>query len=163
MERFQEEAEKANKAVRIADHMLTQSYPLINDPKLLLAVIDNLYNAVQSGIRAVLYHERLFKQIPPFSENFEAMYVVFKNRHRGKEVTEEYFTLVDTLQEIVYFHKKSPLEFVRKDKFVICSDNYRMRTIGLDEIKRIMQRSKQFISICGKMVEKHERIPHRSI
>ena len=48
MESYEIARDKAKRHVKIADHMLTQTYPLIQDPKLLIAVMDNIFNAFDS-------------------------------------------------------------------------------------------------------------------
>ncbi len=39
------------------------------------------------------------------------------------------------LKKIVDCRYKSPIEFVRKDRFIICSDDYKMRTLSYDRVK----------------------------
>ena len=84
MEQFQTAREEAIKKLKIADHMLTITYQLVQDPKLLLAVLDNIYTAMEKAMSSVLYYERLFKRIPPFPENFEAKLIMFKTRVQPK-------------------------------------------------------------------------------
>src|SRR3989338_261446 len=78
MEKFQESRERARRNIQLADHMLTQTYPLVKDPKLLLAVIENIFLALTNAMASVLYYERLFKRIPPFHDNFESKFYLFK-------------------------------------------------------------------------------------
>lgn len=163
MEKFEEETQKAKKLIRIADHMLTQTYPLLKDPKLLLAVIDNIYGAVQSSIAAMLHYDRHYKRVPPFTENFEAMFSLFRDKYKTRfNFTQEYYTVIERLRDIVVQHKKSPIEFARKDKFVICSDNYRLRTLSFDEIKRYLEQMKDFVNKINVVVQNNEGISNRS-
>lgn len=162
MEKFQEEREKAQKFIRVADHMLTQTYPLLKDPKILLGVIDNIYLSLQSALASLLHYDRYYKRVPPFVENFQAMYELFKQKYRNKSgLTQEYFSIIERIQDIIIQHKRSPMEFARKDKFVICSDNYRLRTLLPEELKRYIEKSKQFVSIVNKMVDDNERVSNR--
>ena len=43
MEKFQELREISKKKIFLADHILTQTYPLLKDPKLLLATTENIF------------------------------------------------------------------------------------------------------------------------
>jgi hypothetical protein len=41
----------------------------------------------------------------------------------------KYEKLVRELHHILSEHKKSPIEFARKDKFIICSPSYQTKTV----------------------------------
>ena len=62
MERFQELREDARKRLQVADHLLTITYPLVKDAKLLLTISENLYYCVENAMNALLEHEKLFKK-----------------------------------------------------------------------------------------------------
>lgn len=159
MEQFQTAREEAIKKLKIADHMLTITYQLVQDPKLLLAVLDNIYTAMEKAMSSVLYYERLFKRIPPFPENFEAKLIMFKTRVQPKyKINNDYLKTIEELREIIVEHKRSPVEFARKDKFVICSDNYKMKTISTSEIKKYVAVAKLFIQNTNFIVSKNEGI-----
>ena len=55
-------------------------------------------------------------------------------------------------------HKNSPVEFSRKDRFIICSSDYRTKSISLKEIKEYLLRSKSFIKDVETIVMKDARI-----
>jgi hypothetical protein len=156
---FRAARDKANAKIKIADHMLTQTYPLVMDPKLLLAVIDNLFLALVNGMNSILYYDREFKRVPPFVENFENKFRLFREkcaaRHR---IDKEYIKLMQDVKDIIVAHSKSPIEFARKDSFVICSDKYRMKTIYLERIKKYVELTKRFLSETSVIVSRDERI-----
>ena len=52
--------------------------------------------------------------------------------------------------------KKSPLEFVRKDRFVICSENYRLRTLSIADIRSYLSKAKLFIEGMDNIINKNE-------
>lgn len=159
MEKFQELRETAKKKISIADHMLTQTYPLIKDPKLLLAIIENIFLALTNAIGSVLYYERLFKKIPPFQDNFPSKFNMFRTRCvQRHNINKDYIDLVSDVKSIIIKHKKSPVEFTRKDSFVICSENYKMKIISLEEIKNYLDKTKLFIQEVSSIVSKNENI-----
>ncbi|MCK5025546.1 MAG: hypothetical protein KAS15_03075, partial [Nanoarchaeota archaeon] len=59
---------------------------------------------------------------------------------------------------IIIAHKKSPVEFARKGKFVICATNYSMQEITPDKLRRYINQTKRFISIINNVVNKYGRI-----
>lgn len=159
MEKFQELREKARQKLNLADHILTMTYPLVQDTKLLLVVVENLFLSLTNAMGSVLYYERLFKRVPAFTDNFESKFRLFREKCINKyNINPAYLKLITEIKDIVSEHKKSPVEFVRKDRFVICSEEYKMKTITIDQIKKYIQEAKNFISETSNIVNKNEEI-----
>lgn len=157
MELFQEAMDRAKKKIQIADHMLSVTYPLVKDTKLLLAIIENIFLAYANAMSAVLYQDRVLKKIPPFKNNFESKFHMFRQRCVDRyKIDRNYVIEMQNLKEIIVEHKKSPVEFVRKDRFVICSDNYKLKTINLEEIKSYLKKAKLFIGEVITILSKNE-------
>jgi len=159
MEKFQEMRDTAQKKLKLADHVLTMTYPLVQDTKLLLVVVENLFLSLTNAMGSVLYYERLFKRVPSFTDNFESKFQVFTERCANRyKLNPSYLKLIREIKDIVVEHKKSSIEFVRKDRYIICSDDYRMKAITIDQIKRYIQEAKSFISETSNIVSKNEEI-----
>jgi hypothetical protein len=159
MEKFQELREIAKKKVQVADHILTQTYPLVKDTKLLLVVMENIFLALTNAIGSLLYYERLFKRIPPFQDNFSSKFNMFRAKCIDRyKINKEHVTFIQDIKDIILEHKKSPVEFVRKDRFVICSDNYSMKTISVEQMKDHLAKAKLFIHNVGNITAKEEAI-----
>lgn len=139
MEKFFEARHNAKKYIRTADHILTMTYPLVNDPKLLLAVIDDIFLSLTNAMSILLYLERYQKLIPPFHDNFESKFNMFKMNIIDKyKLDRSYLMLIQEIKEILNSHKKSPVEFSRKDAFIICSNNYQMQTISVSKVPVVL-------------------------
>jgi hypothetical protein len=163
MEKFQESVEKAKKRISVADHLLYVTYPLVKDPKLLLAVIENIFLAYTNSIASLLYFERLLKRIPPFQENFDSKFMIFKETCVLKyNIDKSYIVDIQDLKNIIIAHRKSPVEFARKDRFVICSDNYKLKTISVDELKKQIDKAKLFIQEINNITSKDEGLFRQS-
>lgn len=159
MEQFQILRDKANERIKIAEHILGSTFPLVKDPRLLLGVVDNIFLALNNAMTSVLDYERLFKRIPDFKEDFNSKFEMFKERIlRRYNISIEYIFLIQDIKELNLEHKKSPMEFSRKDSFVICSNGFRCKTITTDDMKRFISKSKQFIQEISNIVGKDERI-----
>ena len=159
MEKFQELRELANKKLQLADHIVTMTYPMVKDPHLLLSSIENLFLAFSYGMGSVLYYDRLFKRIPPFPDNFTSKYELFRDKCTKKYgLDQNYLKIIKDLREIIVTHKKSPMEFSRNEKFVICNGDYRMRTISSNEVKEYISKAKLFIKSISSIVSKDESI-----
>lgn len=159
MEKFQELRETAKKRINIADHMLKVTYPFVKDPKMLLTVVENIFLAMTNSMSSALYYERLFKRVPIFPENFESKFSLFKDKCVKKhKLNPDHLKMLRELKEIILQHKKSPIEFSRKDMFVICNGGYRIRTIGVDQLKQHVENAKEFIEANNSLVSKDEWI-----
>ena len=159
MEKFQELRDTANKKLKLADHILTMTYPMVNDPKLLLSAIENLFLAFTYAMSSLLYYERLFKRVPPFSDNFKNKFELFKDKCSKKyNIDDEMIKTMQDIREIIVAHKKSPIEFQRKESLIICDGDYRTRTISAGMIKVYVEKAKLFIKNISAIVSKDEAI-----
>lgn len=159
MEKFQELRDKAKKNIHIADHMLTMTYPLVKDTKLLLAILENVFLGYMNGMSAILYHDRLFKTIPPFQETYESKLRMFKGKSMQKhKLQHNHLSEIQEIRELLQEHKKSPVEFVKQDKFVICTETYKIKTISLKDIQQRIDKAKLFIEEVDKIVKKNESL-----
>ncbi|MBC8500273.1 MAG: hypothetical protein ISS25_04710 [Nanoarchaeota archaeon] len=155
MEEFQVARDKAKKSIKVADHMLIMTFPLVKDPKLLLAVLENIFSALINAMSSLLYHERLFKRIPPFQENYDAKFTMFRDKLvQRHDINKESLKLMQEIREILLEHKNSPVEFSRGDRFVICSPTYRMKTISVNDIKKYIAKTKLFVADMERLVSK---------
>jgi len=157
MEKFEECKEKAGKCIHIADHMISVTYPLVKDTKLLLAIMENIFLSLTNSMASVLHYERMYKRIPPFQDNFDSKFRMFKERCINRfNIDKSYILFIQDIKDVIVSHRKSPVEFVRKDKFVICSDNYRMKAISIEDIKKYVSKAKVFIEEMNNIIGKDE-------
>ncbi len=159
MEEFQQARQKAHERIKVADHVLTQTYPLVRDPKLLVAVMENVFLALTSGMAAILSYERTFKRVPPFVDNFENKFELFRQKCVPRyNLSREYLKLISDVKEAVIAHKKSPVEFARKESFVICEENYQLKAISFEQMRKYVDLTKTFLKEASDIVSKDERI-----
>lgn len=157
MEQVLAAKEKALKNMWIADHMLTQTYPIVNDPKLLLVILENVFLACTNAVAALLYYEYYNKRIPAFQDTFDAKLTMLRMHVAPKyNIKGEQLTFLHELKSLLLAHKKSPVEFVRKDVFVICSDDYALQTITLNEMKQYVAKAKVFIQEITRIIERRQ-------
>ena len=137
---------KAQTKLKAADHMLNMSYKLVPDSKILLSVALNLQEALENAMSAALEVERVFKRVPPYSDNFESKYSVFKNKLVKKNPKfKEGHDLLRELTDIKNAHKQSPVEFSREGKFVICNERYDLKTVDVSALKKYISKAKVYI------------------
>lgn len=157
MEAYQRLRQEAKKKVSLADHMLTVTYPLVQDSKLLLAVIENIFLALTHTMATILYYERIYKRVPPFFDTFESKYRLFSEKcvpNYGFD--ENYLEFLREIKEILMAHKRSPIEFSRKDQFVICSEDYQLKILKPEDIKIYVAKTKEFFNMVNSLLDELE-------
>jgi len=147
MERFLQLVKEANRAFETADHLAYVTYPLVNDNKLIISIAENLFKALSTGMEAILYYDRLYKRIMHLPTDFNSKLEVFKQNsiHRyniGREIVQ----VMNELAEVVDARNKSSVEFQRRNKFIICSNDYKLKTLTINKIKEQINLSKPFMN-----------------
>lgn len=112
-----------------AEHILTQTYPLIKDPKILIGVLENIYYAINDIITCML-EER--NQNLSDEEKFE----IFKIKYS------KYTEFVKEIKTLWKNKKECPIEFVKNEKLHLCSNEYEIRIISENEMKRYLSNAK---------------------
>ena len=159
MQKFKESVLQANKYLKNADHLLNMTYPLIKDVKLLVSILDNLDKSLQYALYSFLYYDYVYKKIISIPSSFSDKFDLFKRKSAIKyNINLDTIKLIREVHETMQIHKKSPVEFERNNKFVICSSTYRMRTISIEEIKKYITETKLFIQEANNIVSRNERI-----
>ena len=164
MEKYDELREHARKRIQVADHMLTMTYPMVKDPKLLLAVMENIFLALTNSMGALLHYERAFKRVPPFQDTFVSKFSVFRQKSAQRyNIDPSHISMIQEIKEIILQHKKSPVEFTRQDSFVICSEDYKMKTVSLEKMKSYILNSKSFIQNIDSIITKNREVFNKSV
>ncbi len=134
--------------------MLGVTFPLVKDPKLLLAIIENIFLAYTNSMAALLHYERFYQRIPPFrDDSFESKFNMFKERCVLKyKLDKSYILEMQDIKDIIVSHKKSPVEFKRGDRLVICSDNYKLKTVSVNDLQKYLDKAKVFIEAIDTII-----------
>ena len=145
MEKFQENIQQAIKTLQIADHMTYVTYPLVNEKRLLLKIFDEIYKSIISCINAILNFEYLYKRIRLYKENNSNMQTFMNKCAKNYELTNEQIKKIKEIIELNKQHKQSAMEFVKKDKIVILSDNLGTQILDLQKIKEYLLLAKELL------------------
>lgn len=145
MERSQLLFDEAGRRVKVADHMLTMTYPLVKDPKLLIAVLDNVYKSMDASMAAALVQALEQKKVPYVPEDFEGRFRAYKQYLANKNKTPvEVLRALHEIKETIQEHATSPISFRRQEKFVICTEGYKIRTLSEETLKKYVRLAKIF-------------------
>jgi len=132
--------EKANKSLEVADHLAYVTYPMVKEPKLGFTITEHLYNACNNAIDALLFYEYTYKRIENCqNEGFAKKMDIFK-----RTIAPRYN--IDRKQLFI-------IEFVKKDKVIICNPDFDIRTITMEKIKSYVYESKNFLIKINSMLK----------
>jgi hypothetical protein len=140
--------DEAVRSLQIADHMIYVSYPLLNERKLLLKVLDELYKAVILSANAILYDDSKKNKQININENPEFFNKFLKNSMDKNQIEK----LIEILR-IHNKHKSSAMEFFKNNKLVIMSDDLMINTLDILKIKEYLLVSKQLIQLVHKKIK----------
>lgn len=156
MEKSDAQIADAKKHLDIAHHMLTITYPAVQDNRLLLSIIENLQKAQEAAITAFLDHERQYKRVPPFHTSFDAKLATLKFKCPDPPVDDEDFRAIQQINEVIQNHKDSPFEFSRNDKFVICSGHQDFRSISKENTKDFLQSTRRILQKVQQRIDEDD-------
>lgn len=140
---------EANRLLKTADHMLTTTYPLVNDPKLLLAILQNTMKSMDLNIAGLLAEARSKKLIPVFNDAPESRLTAFKLHFAKKLAVKDDLVALSEMKELLKEHKLSPVEFTKKEKLVICDENYKIHTLTPNKLKSFLNIGKHFHTVIN--------------
>ncbi len=151
-------AKEATKAFKIADHLTYVTFPLLNDQRLFATVAEKLKEALDKGMRAVLEFDYLYKRIQFIPAEFQTRLSLFQQYASKKYGFDSAaFVTMREVEEIVTRRRESPIEFIRKDRLVIASADYRLKTVNLEKVKELVQNTKTFISKVNEIIQTGDR------
>lgn len=122
MEKFAESLQNAEKYLANADHIFYVTSKLVNDKKILLNVLENLYKSLLYSIDSVLQLEFLLKRVK-LAKNSNENLQIFKNFAEKYGITKDEIKIIDDILFVIKRHKQSSMEFLRGEKIVIMSES----------------------------------------
>lgn len=158
MEIFQQHLLEAKKAFETADHLAFVTFPLINDAKLLLLITQNVQKALNNAMDALLSYDELYKRIPPLPSDFITRYEIFRSRIAKRyNIPRENIVLINDINSILIHRRESPIEFARKDKFIIASETYKLKMLTLNKVRNYVLETKKFIDKVNEVLRHSDR------
>lgn len=125
--------EDARKHFRTADHMAYVTFTLLKENRLMIKIMSELAESVRSLIKAFLYYEYSFKRVVLYKDPQRNLKNFVDKIAKRYIESQNVLNLVKIL-EIAKKHREAPVEFVKKDTFVmLLGDRY--ETLTMDGVK----------------------------
>ncbi|MGV8151305.1 MAG: hypothetical protein ACP5NV_06280 [Candidatus Woesearchaeota archaeon] len=145
---------QAENKLKIADHLLSTTFAVIKDPKLLISVIDSLYQAMDYAIDSVVEFEKNFKSLE--YHGWDSKMDIFRRKIVTKygldpKIVDFTIDLKSTLEG----HRKSGMEFTKKEKFVISDNDYNLKTLTYEDVKKKYVQAKLYVAQIFKIIDKY--------
>ena len=154
MEKYKELMREANIDLKTADHMIYVTYPLINDPKIIISIVDKLYKVLIKSVDAVLNYDYLYKRISRVPEDLREKLEIFDDFSiKRYNFSREVLILIRDLKELLDFREGSKVEFVRRENYVVCSSGYNTKTINIRKVKDYVNQTKEFVLKINKLLQ----------
>ena len=138
---------RAFRNLQTAHYILTFSYPNLREEKLLISALNHLYFAFQEGLNSLSISKG-----EEFSPNIPTMKKFIKE-HSISPLSLEVF---QQIHELISLHEKSPVEFARKENFVICSENYELSLLSPEKLHEFLLITEQFLNSVDRVLLNRE-------
>lgn len=133
---FQENLNQAVRHLQIADHIAYVTYPLINEKRLLIKILEEIYLSIINCINAVLIYEK---------EDKENIGIFIKKYSKDYRLSNEHIKNILEILETNQKHKESTMEFIKKEKLIILSNTSGIKTIDISVIKSYLLTAKELL------------------
>lgn len=147
---------EAKRLLSVADHMAYISYPVMQESRLLIKMLEHIEKSLGQLIGAILDNEYLLKRAQQYSDpkdNFRT-FVESSPRYGLKKGHLEAISQIKGLMEM---HSQSPMEFVKNEKFIIMSDGSRMGELTLEKVKAYISLMKEMLKSAESAFEADSR------
>lgn len=145
MEKFQENLKQSIRSLQIADHITYVTFPLVNEQRLILKIFDEIHKSIVNCINAILNYEYLYKRIQLYTNNGENIRTFTNKCAKTYNLSNEQVKKILEILELNKKHKQSAMEFVKKNKVVILSDNLRTQSLDIHKIKEYLLLAKELL------------------
>ncbi len=153
MEHYQEALQKAKFQYDAAFHLLNVTYPLLKDPKLLIAILSNVHSSMEHSLDAILSFERQLLLVPHYLDNFQSKFNVFRYKSVPRnKIDPQLVEAISTVQTLLNLHQRSLIEFRKEDRLMICDKEFEVKQVAIPEIRQYLEASKNLIGAANKII-----------
>tara|TARA_Y100000310_G_C20605658_1_gene775338 strand:+ start:887 stop:1363 length:477 start_codon:yes stop_codon:yes gene_type:complete len=153
MELVKNKLKQAQDLFTKADHLIYTTYPIVKENKLLYSSIVYMDRSLMTAISAWVEYERYYKRISPGPKDLNSKFHIFKTYiARKHQVPLEYVKNIMDIRAIIKAYKESPMTFSRKEKFVMWSNEDKLKTINVEQIKKHLTKSRLFLGLVENKI-----------
>lgn len=140
---------RARKGLKVAEMLLSRTYPASEDTKIFLAAIEDIYFALVECVQAMFVIKGV--EIP---KEIDDLIEEFSDFSDALGFTANHLETITKLHKIITAHQESPVEFARKDGFVICEESYAFRKLTMNDMQKYLFDARLFMEKAVLVGEK---------
>lgn len=129
--------EEAQRTLKVADHMIYVSYPLIKEGRLLIKALEEIGKAIEACIKYVLDEKDYVDSKTHFEDFIKAS--------QKYNISEIQINKIKTVLEFVERRRKSPMEFSREGKAVIMHNDLNTESVTTELLKDYIETAKELL------------------
>ena len=150
MDVFRTYLKESAKHLQIADHMIYVTLPIVNEKRLLIKILEEIYKSVLNSLYSLLSYEQALGRVSTL-ESDEIIDTLLKIAK--KTLSHEHSKKIKEILTIHQKHQQSAMEFVRREKVIIMSDRLSVEGFDLRRIKEYLLVAKElFLTVSKKSV-----------
>lgn len=150
--------DRANRSLKTADHLTYVTYPLLKDTKLVIAILENINNALILSVEAMVEYDRMFKRITAIPQDFRSRFELFKKSCAPRyNIDREHIAMISDIDMIMENRKRSPMEFVKRDKLVVLGNDFRTKTVDYEKMKVYVNKAKAYMLKINRVLTQNAR------
>jgi len=140
MKTAEEYSVESQKHIKEAEYLLNSTYSITKDQKVLLGILLKLHSALEFSLNAYLNQKIGSKN------TFLSKLSLLREERKNLNLSETEFEFLTLLRNLIQEHKDSPVEFARKDKFIIADNQFSLHTLSVENLNEYLQISKKIIA-----------------
>jgi hypothetical protein len=145
---------QALEKLKVADHLVSTTYSLVREPKLLVSVIENICQALELTMQALIEYEKNFISIPKYNPDFENIMELFRRKIVTKYgIHNDIVSFITDMKKTLDDHKKASVEFTKKETFVMSDNDYRLTTLNVDDVKKTLLKARKHVDELFKIMK----------
>jgi len=145
MEKFLEYIYDAEKKIRVLDHLVYVTFPLLKNKRILLKSLLELKLVLVKCINSILHYDYIYRRIKLVKDpniNFKTFQEKCSFRYG---ISKDELVLISNLFDLVQKYNQSSMEFMRRENIVILSEDSNIEILTLEKIKEFLFLSKNIL------------------
>ena len=146
--------QQAQQHYQTAEHLLLITHPQLKDPKLYLAIINQLLSALDSAFEALIISSTTtIIKVPNFKVSIQKFNYLLENKLLQNKISSSTLKQIHSLLNIPAQQQQSPIEFRRQEAYIICSPDYQqLQQLSPQLIQEYLHQTKLFLQQIKEII-----------
>ncbi|PIN91294.1 hypothetical protein COU57_01215 [Candidatus Pacearchaeota archaeon CG10_big_fil_rev_8_21_14_0_10_32_14] len=154
MEKYHENLYESKRKLRIADHLIYMTLPVVKEKRIYLSILNELNLSLKYLMDSLIEFEYKNKNIALYKDNLKNLSTFFSLCQIKYAIP---LSDIKTLKELLLIseeHKKSAVELFDKNSVFILSDNLKSSMLTIDKLKEFDLSLRRSIGKISPIIEK---------